>query len=106
MSLENAPYKWSDLQKQIVDLTWKLNACINGGGNNTGDVTLTASAATTEVEDTRVSVDSAIVLMPTTVNAAAALATTYITTDKGSFTITHASNSQTDRTFKYAVIGA
>jgi hypothetical protein len=34
------------------------------------------------------------------------MATTYLTTVKnGSFTFTHASNTQADRTFIYAIIG-
>jgi hypothetical protein len=47
-------------------------------------------------------------LMPTTANAAAEIGagTAYISArTKRSFTITHANNSQSDRTFGYVVIG-
>lgn len=101
MSLENVLLT-ADLRSAIL----KLNAVINGGGNNTGTVTLTASATTTTVTDTRASNTSIVVLMPTTANAAAALSTTYISSTLGSFTLTHANNAQTDRTFNYAIIGA
>jgi hypothetical protein len=44
--------------------------------------------------------------MPTTANAAAELATMFVSSrGKQTFTITHANNGQTDRTFKYVVIG-
>lgn len=76
-----------------------------------GSFTITASVATTTVKDYRVGKDSVILLMPLTANAAAALATTYIqTTDISStnnqFTVNHANNAQTDRDFRYVVLGA
>lgn len=65
-----------------------------------GTVTLTASATTTTVTDKSITSESVIALMPTTANAAAALGTTYVSArSKGSFTLTHANNAQTDRTF-------
>lgn len=72
----------------------------------TGEVTLTESAATTVVNDPRVdSLSSAVTFSPTTANAAAEVGngTMYITYGDGSFTLTHANNAQTDRTFRYAV---
>lgn len=106
MALQHAPQYWPDIETGLRRTTDTLNNCINGGGNNTDEVTLTAGAASTVVTDTRVSVSSAIILMPTTANAAGAISSTYITTDKGSFTINHANNGQTDRTFQYGVIGS
>jgi hypothetical protein len=47
-----------------------------------------------------------ILLSPTTANAAAALATTYVSAvTQGSFTLTHANNAQTDKTFGYVALG-
>ena len=72
----------------------------------TGTVTLAANAATTTLTDDRISYDSPILLQPTTSNAAAALATTYISETgrkNGSATITHANNAQTDKTFRYFI---
>ncbi len=83
-----------------------INRLIDGHLNSTGSVTLTANAATTTLSDTNVGVNSLILLMPTTANAAAALATTYFNTPgKQSVVINHANNAQTDRTFSYLVIG-
>ena len=75
-----------------------------------GEVTLTASAASTAVTDIRVSPQSVIVWHPRTANAAAELAngTMYVTDanmGSGTFTITHANAASTDRDFRYAVIG-
>lgn len=76
-----------------------------GRSNAIGSFTLTANVASTVVSDRRVGNDSTVTLQPTTANAAAALATTYWTCMGGSFTLTHANNAQTDRTFRYAIQG-
>ncbi len=106
MTLQNCPQYWDKTDDGLRIAIDRINNCINGGGNNSGTVTFTVAAASTTVIDTRVSVSSYIGLMPTTANAAGALATTYITTDKGSFVITHTNNAQTDRTFKYGIGGS
>jgi LDH2 family malate/lactate/ureidoglycolate dehydrogenase len=77
-----------------------------GRSNATGTVTLTESATTTAVTDANFAAGSTVMLTPTTSNAAAALGTTYVSARaNGSFTLTHANNSQTDRTFLYAIQG-
>lgn len=87
------------------------NAALLGKINSVGDVTLTASAASTTVTNILVSGDSKIFLFPQTANAAAELGngTAYIDpsniTAGASFDITHANNAQTDRTFFYAILG-
>lgn len=92
-----------------------INEIENGKITSTGTVTLTASAATTSVTDRRVGIDSYINFMPRTANAAAELAagTMYVkttdvitTTDPPTFTINHANNAQTDRTFTYVILGS
>jgi hypothetical protein len=83
-----------------------LNRVIEGRTDNYGSVTLRAGETTTTVTDQNASENSTIVLSPRTANAAAALATTYVGSKLNkSFVLTHASNSQTDKTFDYAVIG-
>ena len=95
-----------DVPTALRRLTEAVNELGSGRSNAYGDVTLTASATTTTVTDTKVGIDSVVTLMPTTANAAAALATTYVSNRKiGSFTLTHANNAQTDRTFAYAIVG-
>lgn len=89
-------------------IAFAVNLLTDGKFNSTGSVTLTASAASTAVTDYRAGPDSVILFTPTTANAAAEQGggTMYLSARaKQGFTITHANNSQTDRTFLYIVIG-
>ena len=93
-----------DLKKLILSLQ-QLAA---GRSNAVGTVTLTANAATTTVDDANCAVASVPVLVPTTAHASAEIGagTIYISAVANkSFTITHANNAQTDRTFLYALQG-
>lgn len=85
-----------------------INGIIDGRTDNYGSVTLTASTATTVVSEARVTDFSTINLTPVTANAAAELGAggMYVSAKAiGSFTITHANNAQTDRTFDYSWSG-
>ncbi len=85
-----------------------VNLLVDGKINAAGEVTLSASTTTTTVTDYRVGSESVIAFTPTTANAAAEQGggTMYLSArSKQSFTITHANNAQTDRTFIYIVIG-
>jgi hypothetical protein len=87
-----------------VQIAQTINALINGRANNTGSFTLTANAASTAVTDVGYQTQQKILFTPTTANAAAEIGagTMYVSAKgQGSFTITHANNSQTDRTFDY-----
>jgi len=78
----------------------------DGKSNNTGTVTLTINSATTVVSDFRAGADSVITFMPTTANAAAELATMYVSSQgKQTFTLTHANNALNDRTFGVTITG-
>jgi hypothetical protein len=90
----------------LRQVTTTLRNTTEGKLNAVGDVTLTANAASTTLVDIRIGPDSFIGLMPTTANAAAALASTYVSSrGDGTATITHANNAQTDKIFTYIVIG-
>ena len=85
-----------------------VNLLVDGKNNATGTFTLTASATTTQVTDLRAGTDSVILYVPTTANASAekGAGSIFISARAdSSFTITHANNSQNDRTFIYAIIG-
>lgn len=76
----------------------KLNAVTN--------VTLTASATSTTLTDTRIGASTFIELMPTTATAATAKASVYITSrQSGSAIINHASATAVDQTFSVLMIG-
>lgn len=73
---------------------------------NVGEVTLLQGTANTAVVDFRVGPNSVISLMPTTLNAAAALQSTYITNRTSeAFTIAHANTGTADRAFAYSILG-
>lgn len=94
---------WLDIMLDV------LRGAMQGSLNVTSQtpVTLTPGATTTTIKDARIGGTSIIQLCPTTANAAAALATTWITVPplKTIATINHANSAQTDRTFDYIIIG-
>lgn len=106
MSLSQLPYK-GETEKEDAIIR-HINQIILGNLNNTDTVTLTESSTTTTVRNSRVSASSYIAFMPTTANAATeyAAGSMYVSSQtNGEFTITHANNSQTDRTFRYVHVG-
>jgi hypothetical protein len=105
MSVPRVAEFMGDMREHLRVLAQRVNAALSGKLDNIGTVTLTASSATTVVTDARCGGDSAIFYTPTTANAAVATANVYTSSiGKGTFTITHANNAQTDRTFDYAII--
>lgn len=80
-----------------------------GRSNAVGVVTLAVAPATsTTVSDSNCGDNTTPILTPTTANAAAAQATTYIPTatiTNGAFVIQHASSAASDRKFLYALHG-
>lgn len=97
----------SEWMRDVADI---ITAMQRGRSNSVGTVTLTASVASTTLTDARIAADSAVILIPTTANASAELGngTLYLAEGSrvnGSIVITHANNAQTDRTYRYAIIG-
>lgn len=87
-----------------------VGLAMQGKLNATGTLTLTANAATTALNDARLTVGSVVLFDPTTANAAAELAagTMYVLTanrNNRTWTVTHANAASTDRTFAYVIIG-
>ena len=79
-----------------------VNEILKGRANNAGSVTLTAGTTSTTVTDNLFESSMVPLLVPTTANAAGALATTYVSARaNGSFTLTHANAATVDRTFLY-----
>lgn len=98
------PLEWLRQTKNVV------NGLMQGKSNNYGTVTLTANAGSTTVTESsgRISSTAVILFMPTTSNAAIAAQTMYVSSTSplsNTFTITHANNAQTDKTFRYVLIG-
>jgi len=102
------PETWNDEKDHRNKIARTVNRLLSGKGNNFGSVTLTASSATTVLTDKRIGINSVILLMPLTANAATETGngTLYFNSPgNGTVTINNANNSQTDRTFNYVIIG-
>lgn len=94
------------VKRWAVEVADAVNRHNEGKFNATKDVTLTANTTTTTVTDSRISPTCALVLSPKTANAAAAVGTTYVSSQsQGSAVLTHANDAQTDKTFRLAIIG-
>lgn len=92
-----------EMARQVTE--WARNVII-GKLNVTLSVTLAANATSTVISDPRIGFYSAILLMPLTSDAAAALGTTYVSAQqKGQATISHANNAEADRTFRAVILG-
>src|SRR4051812_28629897 len=95
-------------EKDLSKLTLAINELASGRSNATGVFTLAAGVATTAVTAPTCAGGSVPMLVPTTSNAAAEIGngTLYVSAiGRGSFTVSHANNGQTDRTFSFACLG-
>ena len=104
------PLDLDDADQHRRQLAQSNSLLMFGKSNNVIDVTLTASAASTTVTDARLGVHTGCLFMPKTANASAEIGngTIYVSDTgrvNGSVVITHANNSQTDRTFKMVLVG-
>lgn len=111
---EGAPESLSDVREWLFRVSRIVNNIMNGRTNNVGNVTLTANVGTTVISLAKgqLSQDSAIIFDPLTAHAATELygATMYVLTanrdvTNKQFTITHANNAQSDRSFRYIIVG-
>lgn len=90
-----------DLQARAV-----VNNALAGKLNVLGEITLDPNAAATTLTDPLITQASFIGLMPMSANAAAAMASlAFAPSATGSVVISHEDNNQTDRTFRYAILG-
>jgi len=83
-----------------------VNTVLNGKINCVTSLKLTASATTTTFTDSRIGAFSHIVFTPTTPNAAAVASSLYVTSKgKGTCTVNHTSDANTDKTFDVSILG-
>lgn len=95
-------------EKDLSKYALSLQQLAAGRSNAVGSVTLAASEDSTTVTTDNCAAGSTPILVPTTAHAAAEFGngTLYISAVANkSFTIGHANNTQTDRTFLYAILG-
>jgi hypothetical protein len=90
-------------RRKIAETT---NLAMQGKVNALLTVTLAANATTTTVTDSRIGANTYFGFQPMTADAAAMLASLYVSAQqKGSATLTHANTATTDRTFNVLLIG-
>lgn len=84
-----------------------IDNALNGKTNNAGEFEVTASAASTTVEDILCNENSVIVLTPISVNAATEFVSgnMYVEAGDGSFEVFHTNSATTDRDFRYLIVG-
>lgn len=93
-------------ERDIWRIVQAVIQLVTGRHNASDRFTLTAGATTTIVRHPNCSKDCEPLFSPRTANAAAAVATTYVSSVvQGQFTLTHANNAQVDRIFGYTVTG-
>lgn len=106
MSVPKVPLRGVTDEIRALRHAETINALIDGRANVTGSVTLTANVGSTTVTDNKFESSMVPVFVPLTAHAAAELATMYVSNrTEGAFTLTHANNAQTDRTFGYVRFG-
>lgn len=95
-----------DPRVQSREFAKAINAILNGNINSTGTVTLTASSTTTVVTNRLIGKDTIMILVPTTATAATAMTKVrQAFTAQFEITLTHDSTADTDRIFKYVLLG-
>lgn len=98
--------KPSTNETKLFVICQAIRELFEGRSHAYGTVTLRTGQTTTVVSDENCGAGTEPQLQAKTANAAAAVATTYISSvGKKTFTITHANNAQADRTFSYALRG-
>lgn len=91
-------------ENRLAVINQAIRELAAGASNSLSSVTLTPGTTTTVVNNRLASATSHIDLTPMTANAAAALATTYVSArTQGAFTLTHANAVSADRTFSYRI---
>ena len=95
-------------EKDLSRLALAINELASGRSNATGTFTLTANVGTTTVTAVTCGAGSVPLLTPLNAHAATELGngTLYVSAvANGAFTVTHANNAQTDRTFGFVCLG-
>lgn len=112
MSFEGVPNHMKDTNDWVRRVARVVNSLLLGKSNNVHSVTLTANASSTTVTLAAglLGKDTVVLFTPVTSNAAAEIGngTMYQASRdvlNNQFTISHANNAQTDRTFSYVLIG-
>ena len=105
-----APLDWTDAKEWMRRNAETINNLLNGKLNSIGTFTLTIDSLTTTVKDRRCGPNSVIFITPTTANAGGEVGIWFSSrgAESGgvpSFVVNHGSDSRSDRTFSYVILG-
>ncbi len=93
-------------EKDLTKFAFAIQQLGQGRSNAVGSVTLRTNQITTTVTNLTCGTESVPLLVPRTLAAASALATTYVSSVlAGSFILTHDSTANSVRTFSYVNLG-
>lgn len=95
-------------EKDLTKFALSLQQLASGRSNAVRTFTLAIGAGTTTILDDNCAVDSVIIPIPVTANAAAEVGngTLYLFASANkSFTFAHANSATANRTFRYAIVG-
>ena len=97
----------ADERQHRKQIARSLNTAMSGKTNNTLQVTLDVSVASTTVTDVRISLSTAVLLSAGTEDAAMEVASgnLYCVPSQGQCVIHHTNSAVADRTFNVALIG-
>lgn len=101
------PLDLADAQKHARQIAQAVQAAQFGRTNNVLDVTVTDSAGSTTVTDSRIGVHTVAICVPTSVNAEAAAITPYrdfSSPVNGSMSLIHTNNANS-KTYKVILVG-
>jgi hypothetical protein len=100
------PQYLPDAKEHRRQLAQAVALVMAGKMNATAQITLTPSATSTQIIDSRIGASTWIGLSPLTADAAAAASSVYVSAQqKGQATLTHASAASADRIFSLLLIG-
>lgn len=106
------PLGLSDHRQWLYQMANVVNGLMSGKSNNTGILTLTASATTTTISlsDGRIGPNTFVLLCPLTASAATEFGagTLYVSARdpaNNQFTVSHVNSGVTDRRFGYLLVG-
>ncbi|HEY7246268.1 MAG TPA: hypothetical protein VH678_20535 [Xanthobacteraceae bacterium] len=98
----------SQAERDLAKIVFTVRQLCEGRSNAVGTFTLAANVASTTVTAQNCGAGSSVLCFPATAGAAAEWknGTMYIgTVSNGSFVVSHANSTQTDRTYMYVALG-
>lgn len=93
-------------EKDQLKVNHAIRQILEGRTNNVFTATLSSSATSTVITNSLIGPNSTLIPVPSTANAASQMTLVFTSAvGQGTATVMHGSNSNTDQTFKFVVVG-